>query len=431
MIQKIRRRFIIIAMASMFIVLLVLMLGINIANYVNINRSANERLNLIAAFDGQMPEFQNPIFMPDKKQDSMMLPPNKEAASQGLNRKDYKTLSQETPFNTRYFTVSISSDGTVAESHLDFIASISTQEAESVAQKLYSASKTDGFYDDYKYTSVETKTSSGTPVTMYIFLNCHQELRTFRQFLIASISISIAGLLLVFLLVLFFSKRMIRPIEESYRKQKRFITDASHELKTPLTIIDANTEIIEMEKGEDEWTTSIRNQVSRLTDLTNKMVMLSRMDEENVVSNHTDFSLSDAVADTVEPFLAVAKSKDLQLDLKLDENLTYHGDEGQIRQMVSLLMDNAIKYSNGRIRLTLKQSGRSRQILIWNTYEETSIGKKDEFFERFYRSDSSRNSKTGGHGIGLSIVQAIVVAHKGKITAKSEDGHSILISILL
>lgn len=429
MIQKIRKRFIIIAMASMLAVLIVLMAGINIANYVNINHSANERLNLISAYDGKMPEFRDKLPIPNQAPGERDFPPM-ENRQFDLNRNDYKTLSQETPFNTRFFTVCVSSDGSILESSMDYIASISKSEAETLTQNLFLAGKTDGFYEDYKYTSISSQTSQGT-ATMYIFLNCHQELHTFRQFLFASIGISIAGLLIVFLLVVFFSKRMIRPIEESYRKQKRFITDASHELKTPLTIIDANTEIIEMENGEDEWTKSIRNQVSRLTDLTNKMVMLSRMDEENKEIDYTSFSISDAVVETIDPFVAVAKSKKLQLDINIEENLLYSGDEGQIRQMVSLLVDNAIKYSKGQIRITLKQNGRNRQLLIWNTCEETSVGKKDEFFERFYRADSSRNSQTGGHGIGLSIVYAIVMAHHGKITAKSEDGHSILISILL
>ncbi len=424
MIKRLRRRFITIAMVSIGIVLFIIMATINIANYISVNTSADERLDLIASYGGTMPGMSKdgggPPALPsdDAREDF---------------RKSYKTLSAETPFNTRYFTVNISSDGTVTEAGLDHIAAISEADAEEIATSLYERDQTSGFYDYYKYTCIESTDQNGNPSTLYIFLDCQNELHTFRYFLIASILISLGGLFFVFLLVLFFSKIMLRPITESYAKQKRFITDASHEIKTPLTIIDANTEIIEMEHGEDEWTTSIRNQITRLTELTNKLVFLSRMDEENNQITKLDFSLSDAVSETAEPFLAVAQSKGKELKLSIEKGISYTGDESQIRQVVSLLLDNAIKYSteSGSIQLTLKTGGKGRILEVWNTSDDIAQGNQDVLFERFYRNDASRNSKTGGHGVGLSVVQAIVQAHKGKISAKSDDGKSIRFTLTL
>jgi signal transduction histidine kinase len=268
---------------------------------------------------------------------------------------------------------------------------------------------------------------------MYIFVNCERELETFRTFLFAGISISLLGLLLVFILVFFFSRMILRPVAESYEKQKRFITDASHEIKTPLTIIDANTEVIEMTDGESQWTKSTRKQIARLTALTEKLVFLSRMDEDGAQLDMADFSISDAILDTGEPFVPLAASKGRTLTLSVEPDIHYHGNEGTIRQLISLLLDNAVKYSQegGQIHLAFFRHGRSLCLSVKNTVEEIAPGRHDEFFERFYRADSSRNQKSGGSGIGLSVAYAIVQSHRGKISARSADGSSLEILVTL
>ena len=256
---------------------------------------------------------------------------------------------------------------------------------------------------------------------------------TIKNYAFASIGISLIGLFIVFLLVCFFSKAVTKPMAESYEKQKRFITDASHEIKTPLTIIDANTEILEMTHGENEWTESIRKQIGRLTSLTEKLVFLSRMDEENSKLEMEVFNISDAITDTAMPFKAVAAAKGKTLEINVLSDISYCGNETTIRQIVSLLLDNAVKYSseNSLIKVDFCVSGKSKVLTVWNSVDKIEQGKLDYLFERFYRIDKSRNSKTGGFGIGLSVVQAIVTAHKGKISAKSEDGKSITFVITL
>lgn len=240
----------------------------------------------------------------------------------------------------------MNNDGTIKAINTGKIAAISTESASSYASSLYKKNRTKGYIACYKYMAQTKTDSSGDSYILYVFLDCERELNTFRSFLLASLGISLAGLLVFFGLVFFFSKRMVQPIAESYEKQKRFITDASHEIKTPLTIIDANTEVIEMMEGENEWTKSTRKQIRRLASLTENLVFLSRMDEESNRLEMTDFSLSDAVLDTASSFTAVAASLGKTLEVSAEPDISLHGDEKTIRQLVSLLVDNALKYSN-------------------------------------------------------------------------------------
>ena len=375
-------------------------------------------------------------------------------------------ISPESQFDTRYFTVTINSKGDVENIDTSKIASVSSENAAEYAKKLWKSGKKgdgkSGFAESCKYLTVDEDGS-----TMYIFLSCQRDLLTIRAYILASVGISVFGLLVVFVMIYFFSGKILKPVSESYEKQKRFITDASHEIKTPLTIIDANTEVIEMMEGENEWTSSTRKQVARLTSLTEKLVFLSRMDEEATKLEMLEFSLSDAILDTAEPFKAVARTKGKKLTIDVTDGILYIGDEKTIRQLVSILLDNAMKYSGcsnasfeksninktnlnkttqtqndcvttinpaPEIEISLKQSGKTRIITVWNTVDETANikkGRQNILFERFYRTDTSHNSKTGGFGIGLSAAYAIVKAHKGKITAESKDGRSIKFTIVL
>lgn len=410
MIGKLRKKFIVVAMISICTVLTVIMGTVNILNYHKIIEDTNAVLELLAENGGVFPEKE-------------WKDPGKKVSPPDMPRE----LSPETPYETRYFTVTLAGDGTVSDMNTGSIAAVDTSDVLDYVREAVEKKSGRGFSGNYRF--IRTETEAGT---MFIFVDCRMSLATFENFLLASIAVSCAGLLSFFLLVIFFSRKVFAPVEESYRKQRRFITDAGHELKTPLTIIDANVEVLDMENGKSKWTDSIRNQTKRLADLTNDLVTLSRLDEGGEEVQMVDFSLSDAMLETLEAFRVPALTREMTLDMQIEPNLTLYGDEKRIRQLVSLLMENALKYSSehGRIEVVLRRKGRGKQMVFSNTADQIKAGSLDYLMERFCRADASRNSQTGGYGIGLSVAQAIVRAHKGKIHVKSEDGKTFQVVIV-
>lgn len=275
MIKKLQKKMIAVSMLAITIVLAVIIGAINIANYSSVQNNANRLMAILADNGGKMPASQfergkqNPALHAENGADKKPVP---ESGDKGKSK--IGAFSAETPYETRYFTVALDENGNAVSADTGFIAAISESEAEALAQKLFATGKKQGFTGNYKYKFVQN--NSGT---LCIFLDCTRDLNSFYSFLISGVAIGAAGLLLVFVLVVLFSKAVVRPVAESYEKQRRFITDAGHELKTPLTVIEANTEVIEMENGESEWTQSTKNQVARLSNLTSQLIMLAKMDE--------------------------------------------------------------------------------------------------------------------------------------------------------
>lgn len=406
-------------MLSTMLVLTAIMGVVNFSNYREMLDRADEMTALLEQNDGKFPEEPS-----RHEQDDTETPP----AKPENDEKDKSRFSVETPFETRYFTVTVDENGEVTDCDLDRIAAVDEETAEEYTQTAQQKNKTTGFQGIYRYRVTETEDGA-----KYVFLDCRREISNLRTVLVTTISVSLLGLAAVFVLVVIFSRMVFRPVEESIQKQKRFITDASHELKTPLTIIDANTEVMEMESGESQWTKSTRKQIQRLSGLVQQLVTLSRLDEEKGLEEKCEFNLSEAVSECVQPYESLAQTREKNLTLNIEENLIYTGDERSIRQLAGILMDNAVKYSseNGNITLTLKKKGKKIFLEVYNDADDLPQGKLDVLFERFYRLDSSRNSGTGGSGIGLSVAKAIVQAHKGKITAENKNGRGLTITVIL
>lgn len=419
MIRDLRKKFILVAMLSTMLVLTAIMGVVNFSNYREMLDRADEMTALLEQNDGKFPE--EPSW---HEQDDTETPP----AKPENDEKDKSRFSVETPFETRYFTVTVDENGEVTDCDLDRIAAVDEETAEEYTQTAQQKNKTTGFQGIYRYRVTETEDGA-----KYVFLDCRREISNFRTVLVTTISVSLLGLAAVFVLVVIFSRMVFRPVEESIQKQKRFITDASHELKTPLTIIDANTEVMEMESGESQWIKSTRKQIQRLSGLVQQLVTLSRLDEEKGLEEKCEFNLSEAVSECVQPYESLAQTREKNLTLNIEEDITYTGDERSIRQLAGILMDNAVKYSseNGNITLTLKKKGKKIFLEVYNDADDLPQGKLDVLFERFYRLDSSRNSGTGGSGIGLSVAKAIVQAHKGKITAENKNGRGLTITVIL
>ncbi len=270
--------------------------------------------------------------------------------------------------------------------------------------------------------------------SLYVFVNCSRELSNFEAFLGASAAIGVGAWLLVLVLVVIFSRIAVRPIVESYRKQQRFITDASHEIKTPLAVIGAANDVLEIEAGESEWTQSIAAQVTRLKSLTERLVFLARMDEGATQFEKTDLDLSELVEYASEPFCAVAESRGKKLVRDLESGLHMQGDISALSQVVELLLDNATRYASdgSEIELALKKRSRGGVTLqVSNAVDAMPEGDLKRLFDRFYRADTSRNSQTGGSGVGLSVAQAIVEAHGGSIRAQALDARTICFTVTL
>ncbi len=435
MIKKLRSRFILVAMLCMMGVMVVIASVINLSNYLQTVDTAYQTIELLTENreQGAGPdEFhgEKPGNKPENKpnQNGEVTATDKENRHPEKPDEERKNFSPEKPFSARYFTVLFNEKGEVIKTDISNTVSVDEATAEEMAKERFSQGKQKGVANPFVFQQIPSQEG-----VCYLFLNCEDDFSYFYSFLWTSIGVCFGGIALVFALVCFFSGMVMKPIAESYEKQKRFITDAGHELKTPLTIIDANAEVLEMERGESPWIESIRNQIKRLSGLTQQLVFLSRMEEEKTPLCFTEFSLTDAVLETAKPFLAVAAAKGKTLEISCKEGVSYKGDEATLRQLISLLLDNAMKYSNdnGTIAVALTENGKKKQLAVTNTVEKVGTTSPALWFDRFYRQETSRNSATGGHGIGLSVAQAIVNAHKGKISAAYQNGNQVVITVIL
>jgi signal transduction histidine kinase len=394
-------------MGSLALVMVILVGSINGIYLFNMNNKINGTLDILTLNQGQFPKF-----------DKGNKPPREPRFGFQMN--------EETPFETRYFVVEVGKDGSIYEIDTSHIAAVSSEDAADYANKVMNGSRNSGYTDIYKYVVVEEAYGS-----MLIFVDCRGQLQTANMFLLISSVVGLTTLLLVFILVSFLSKKAINPIIETMEKQKQFITNAGHEIKTPLAIISANADVLELTGGENEWIVSIRNQITRLDKLVKNLLTLSKVEEGDIKLVFTKFNLSKAVLETASTFKSIAEMHNKRFQIEIQPQVELHGDESSIQQLVSTLVDNAMKYSNegGTIKVSLYATKKGIKLEVYNTTEVIDTQNLSRLFDRFYRADSSRSRETGGYGIGLSIAKSIVEAHHGKISVKSEDGKSICFTV--
>lgn len=409
MIKKLRKKFILLALSVVAAVILVIVTGIDVANYLSMREEADEVILFVERQTEMQPQ-GDPLGIGGigEREREWGAPP--------------KDLPFETAFSARYFTVTTDKEGNIVDRDLNRIYKVTEAD---LASYVSEATGSRGFVGNYRYHRTETATGY-----RYTFLDCEKEIDATRTFIVSSAIITSIGLALIALLIILLSKKVLAPVEESYRKQKQFITDAGHELKTPLTVIGANAELLELEIGEDnEWLNSIKGQVQKLGKLTKELVFLSRMDEADAEIAKAPFSLKSALEECTDGFreAALVAKKKISLDLA---EISITGNEEMLRRAVNLLLDNAIKYAEGEeISLTLRQEGK-KAILEEKNAASLEKGEHSELFERFYRPDTSRNRATGGHGVGLSVVQSIAEAHGGSVSCES-DGKEVTFRIVI
>lgn len=409
MIKQLERRFTIIAITAFGMVLLTLLILVNVIS-MNANiRRADEALMRLSD-DLSAVRLDEPERLP-----------NIEGKDQ-----DHRSFFKE---ENRSFEVVVESDSlALISTNASYRNIIDNESAYDMTLALIKEGEVNGFVDEFRYLVVDEQGTSKV-----IFLDYSIEKASEQNFIYISITVFFIALVLTSLLVMVMLKPVMKSIKESYSKQKQFITDASHELKTPLTVIATNMEIIEMDNGGSDWIDSVNSHVKRLNTLTNELVTLSRMDEEGVRIELVEVGLSDIVNDVVMGFEPAFQAKSKDLELAIEEGIKIKGDYDALERVLSVLLNNALKYSNdkGTIRVDLHTKGKKVVLSVSNSVDTIEKGPHTEYFERFYRSDASRNSETGGFGIGLAVAKATIEEHKGKIEASSKDGHSLEVKITL
>lgn len=411
MIKKLKKKFIILATVSMVILMVVLVGIMNIINYSSVVTETDTILDILS---GSNAPFLNLQDMPGKP------PPNfKDFVPHGM--------SPEVPYESRYFTVVVSPNGVIGEADFSRIISVDQESVDVYVQKAIESGKDRGFIEQFRYVK-----QTDDRMTRITFLDCGRKLDSFRAFMWTSMAVGLLGCVIVFVVFLFAAGRIVSPIAESYEKQKRFITNAGHEIKTPLTIIGANLDLLESDYGENESFSDIRTQTKRLSTLTKDLVYLSKMKESEGKIKRIEFLVSDLIAKTAQQFTAVAQAKHKEYRIEIEPGLTMYGTPEEVSRLTTILLENAMKYSKDGGIVTLDVVSRKKDLIISvfnTTVSPISNESLSHLFDRFYRTDASRNSETGGHGIGLSIAQAITSAHGGKITAETVNGSDFKITV--
>ena len=298
----------------------------------------------------------------------------------------------------------------------------------SMTQKLQKNGKRFGSIDDYIYLVRILKSGN----TVYIFVNNKESLQNSKQFFIVSIFIFLLSVIVFTIISYYLSRWMIKPSEKAIKNQKIFVANISHDLKTPITIIRANADLIENEVKNKKSIKYIQQETEKLNHLVNEMLTLTRIDNTISKENFKSFNFGDSLFDVVLPFESIAYEKGIRFNINIDEVTDYFGDENNIQKLAEILIDNAMSYTakGGIVDVDAYENSKAVTLSVTNTGEPISDEKKVEIFDRFYRESKSRE-RTGNHyGLGLSIANTIVKKHNGKITVESKNGKNTFTVIL-
>ena len=415
--KQIRQRFIKIALLALTLAMLLVAGVINAVHFVNTTSELKETLNYLVESENNNTQKKQGKFDIEKE----------EALSTDDSAQLYRHKGSDHRMNTkleesRYFIAIQSADG-------EAFLGTGTKETEYakedlllIAENIFASGKASGYFDNYG-----SKTA--------VFLNIESKRSEVVSLAVISLIACAVGILLSLLLVSLLSKRAIQPMMDNIERQKRFITDAGHELKTPLTVISANMDVLSMDLGKNEWVQSTQKQAANMRKLVNELVYLSRMDEADSALEMHEFNLSNAVRDTADPFIGMAEFNGKNLIVNAEDKLIFNGDEAAVRRLIGILCDNAVKYApeDSDIHVSLRQSGKNIIFQTENTMKEPlSDEALTHLFDRFYRGDESRSKEeNSGFGIGLSVARAITEKHNGTIKAKIVDDDKLQIICIL
>lgn len=411
MLKRLQNKFMIIAFFALASLIAVQILAVNAVTIYQRDADLKKTLLSIAENNGRLPDgFGTHDFLEDFVHPII----------------GYEPL-EKTPYSERYFYVEIEGNR-VTDIFTDNNPTVNDEKAYRYASDVFGSEEGFGYKGNYMYLNQKKGDN-----TLIVFIDFQKEVDEALTLAWVSLVVGFVTTVLILIPVYWLSKWAIRPIATNMQKQKQFITDAGHELKTPLAIISANTEVLEICEGENEWLTSIKNQTVRMDGLVKNLVTLAKADESKIKRQTAKFNLSKAVSETASGFETAAKLANRNFAINVTESIYYRGEESELRQLISILCDNAIKYSDeqGIISLNLYKSGKSVVIEMYNTCEYVDPESVKSIFDRFYRADQSRSRETGGYGIGLSIAKAIVERHRGKIRAFTNGTTAITFKIVL
>ncbi len=398
MIRSLRRKFLMIAVASMLGAMAVLCIAIGIGNHWATTRRLDRAIALLRQNGGS-------FFAPGSRFDPS----------------DFRfQVTPETPFETRYCIVEFSAQGDVRAVYLEHIAALDSRTVMDTVRAVLQTEKPRGYVGHYRY-GVFDEADGGVTV---IVLDCFLQLQAANNLLYIVVGMFLLFALIVTVLLLVLSKQAIRPFIDNLERQRQFVTDASHELKTPLAILSADMGLLEDTCGKNEWTESARAQIGRLKKLTRDLVELARTEETVAPDTMERFSLTEVARAHVDAFQPLAEADGKTLEADIPDGIYLKGVEDNFFRLFSILLDNAVKYCDaaGTIRLHVSQKGRNVCVSVSNPCAGVDPAQMPRWFDRFYRADSSRARATGGYGIGLSTAHAIAARHKGRITNRYANG---------
>ncbi|MBQ4232291.1 MAG: GHKL domain-containing protein [Lachnospiraceae bacterium] len=400
MAERIKRKFMFVVILTFAIVVVILLGVVNLLSLTQIYNKYDTMLNIIADNNGDFPDLKH----------------IKDNANIGFAYR----LTDESRFENRYFYVSIETNEQGSESKTTIVnmdvehISLSEDEVEELTDEVFSLNKHRGTISNYRYFM-----TTDDNITNIYFIDITSAMQGFMSFLYISLAIAFVSMILVIVISRIVARPVMSPMIDSMEQQKRFITDASHEIKTPLAIISANTDVLELMHGKNEWTESIKNQTVQLDSLIKQLLMLDRLDSVNADEAMVEMNMSEKISEAVKAFDTLAKSKGKTLTYDIEEGVIINGEPNAIAQLASVLIENAIKYATdgSNIEVELRKDGKRAVFSVVNEGEPIDEEELSKLFRRFYRTDTSRTRKTGGFGIGLSIAKSIVDAHKGEIEA--------------
>lgn len=397
MTRTLQKKFVVTAMAAISVLLLLLLGAINIVNFVMVGGQIERNLQMIASreIDGEMqPPFDN---APPRR----FFDPPKNA--------------YDTVLSSNYFVVRYDRNGAVVYIDVSRTSTVSEDDAKGRAALVYAAGKENGRDGRFRYLVQDTL--SGTTI---VFLDTSGERIAYLRILLLSAGVGVVCWGMMLALVMVLSRRAIRPIEENIQRQKQFVTNAGHEIKTPLAIIQSNTEALELYQGESKWSRNIKEQTQRLDGLMKHLLTLARMDEGAGAVDAADLPISRIVEERANEFLQPMEDRKITLKRDIQAELTLFADRAQVEQMLSILLDNSVKYTNegGTVWVKLYQEGRQLHLTVENTCAALPGVPPEKLFDRFYRGDEARTQKSGGYGIGLAVARALAQANGGILQAR-------------